>query len=805
MAHQGLQALPARDLVVPSSSAASVSGPVASDGLVAELLPYWRPDLPTHGSDFQSFVRQVVELAKILTGASGSAIAFRGEQGTICQARSGEGAPPLGAPVDTTSGISKQCLDSGTSLRCEDIVTDGRVDPEISQAIGIRAVAVVPIYSDGGISGILEVFSSTPGIFTDQHLKRLQQLADWVGSAANTPSEKPICGSNVDVQLNGHPDITLLVELEPAYRAFFRNLADLVSLRSPARLARSSSQMHGWNDVLVDSHIPWQGFLESVFLHIVVAGMLSGLSRISSRELLVSPRPLREAHVTYYPFSQSFPARGSSRPAVHPRGQHTSAHQEVIRTSRDREPRGASGTRGTDDGQKIRALTTPPPAMPMFAISRLRKPGLGAETSVLPPPDIDEAEARQSHLPNFPVIAPPPDFSGGSGLRVINAPRAVVVPPSPDARVLVTSSALIDRGQRGRGSAGVADISIVPPAPSLNDRAVLTYTATGVISTTGVQVVAPPPSVQVRAKGDAAARAISLGGGVSQVVLPPPSLDGAGNSGGGGRGESLAASSSQVVPPPPSMQNGGSFGGGGRANSLADGGSQVVPPPPSLQNGGNYGGGGRISSLGHAASQVVPPPPSVQFGAGGNSGAGARASSLARARAEGVLPPASAQGEGNSKLGGARVAKDVSTSSVPEAGVDRMHPIFQDVQLRVIGLAWAPPRSSYFSNFEVFIAEKWLNKKVSQFIKLVYVFLPYQRRLSEYGPDGLKVRRLRVTRDSTCDESLMQMMWPEGENGPTGSHHSGDALASPSTDRNDVLPCYRTTADDYQRAVSRSR
>jgi hypothetical protein len=134
-----------------------------------------------------------------------------------------------------------------------------------------------------------------------------------------------------------------------------------------------------------------------------------------------------------------------------------------------------------------------------------------------------------------------------------------------------------------------------------------------------------------------------------------------------------------------------------------------------------------------------------------------------------------------------------------------MHPIFQNVQLRVIGLAWAPPRSSYFSNFEVFIAEKWLNKEESQLIKLVYVFLPYQRQLSEYGPDGLKVRRLRVTRDSTCDESLMQMMWPEGENGPTGSHHSDDALASTSTDHNNELPCYRTTADDYQRAVSRSR
>jgi hypothetical protein len=173
------------------------------------------------------------------------------------------------------------------------------------------------------------------------------------------------------------------------------------------------------------------------------------------------------------------------------------------------------------------------------------------------------------------------------------------------------------------------------------------------------------------------------------------------------------------------------------------------------------------------------------------------------------LPRASAHGDGNSKPGGkpggATVAKDISTSSVPETGGDRKHPIFQDVQLRVISLAWAPSRSSYFSSFEVFIAEKWLSNNESEFIKLVYEFLPYQQRLSEYGSYALKIHRLRVTRDSTCDESLMQMAWPEGESGTPASHHSGDALASTAPDRNNALPCYRTTADDYRRAVSRGR
>jgi hypothetical protein len=734
----------------------SVAESVARDGHVAELLPFQRPDLSNHDSDFQRLVTNIVELAKILTGARGSAIAFRGEQGTICRARSGEGAPPLGALVDTTSGISKQCLDSGASLRCDDIATDGRVDSEISQAIGIRALAVVPVYSNGDnnddICGILEVFSNTPGVFTDHHLKTLQQLATWVGSAANMPSEAPICGSNVDVQLHGHPDVTLLVALEPAYRAFFGNLADLVLLRSSARAAGSSSQMHGWNDVLVESHIPWKRFIESVFLHVVVVGVLLGLSRIWPRELLVSPPPLRAAHVVYYPVSQSFPAQESSPPAVHPKRQHTPAHQEVIRAGRNHEPLAASGTRGANDGQETHALTTPSPSMPMVATNRSRKPELGVAV-LPPPPEIDEAGTRKSHQLDFSVVAPPPDLSGGPGLPRINAPRAAVVPPPPDVRGSMKSAGLIDATQLGGRSAPAADISIVPPPPSLNDRAILIHGATGVPSKIGVQVVAPPSSIQDRDKLDARASGISPGNGVSQVVPPPPSLEGAGNS---------------VA--------------GARANSLPYGGSQVVPPPPS-----------------------------VQFGAGDNSGATGRGrdSSRAGARAEGVLPPASAQSDGNSKpggeLGGTTVAKDISTSSVPEAGGDRKHPIFQDVQLRVISLTWAPSRSSYFSSFEVFVAEKWLNNNESELIKLVYEFLPYQQRLSEYGSYELKVHKLRVKRDSTCDETLMQMAWPEGENGPPASHHSGDALASTAPDRNNALPCYRTTADDYRRAVSRGR
>ena len=122
--------------------------------------------------------------------------------------------------------------------------------------------------------------------------------------------------------------------------------------------------------------------------------------------------------------------------------------------------------------------------------------------------------------------------------------------------------------------------------------------------------------------------------------------------------------------------------------------------------------------------------------------------------------------------------------------------------MKVISLAWAPPRSSYFSSFEVFIAQKWVNKDKTEMIKLVYVFLPYQKRLSEYGVEIRKIRRLRVTRDPSCDESLMQLAWPEG-GGRSASDHANSACRTPKTVT--FSPCYRTTADEYRHAVSRNR
>ena len=57
----------------------------------------------------------------------------------------------------------------------------------------------------------------------------------------------------------------------------------------------------------------------------------------------------------------------------------------------------------------------------------------------------------------------------------------------------------------------------------------------------------------------------------------------------------------------------------------------------------------------------------------------------------------------------------------------------QEIEVRLIALAVEYPRSSFFSNDEVFVAEQELSKEESRFIKLVYDFLPYQSPLSDSG------------------------------------------------------------------------
>jgi TonB family protein len=158
----------------------------------------------------------ITETARNLTGAAGAAIAMRKDDRIVCQARCGEGAPPVGASLSPDSGISGQCLRSGLIQHCTDTDNDTRVDAELCRLLGLRSIAVVPIRGWEAINGILEVVSSEPHAFSEQNLVHLQELAALAERArASLPKSSP------SVQGAQHREVATAVPLSERVIEFF--------------------------------------------------------------------------------------------------------------------------------------------------------------------------------------------------------------------------------------------------------------------------------------------------------------------------------------------------------------------------------------------------------------------------------------------------------------------------------------------------------------------------------------------------------------------------------------------------------
>jgi TonB family protein len=126
-------------------------------------------------------LNEVVEQARLATGATGAAIALGRAGEMVCRATTGGNAPDLGMRLETTSGLSGACLQSGKIQLCSDTATDPRVDAEACLRLGVRSILVLPL-SDGPSAakapfGIMEVFSARAHAFGERDVSTLEVLA----------------------------------------------------------------------------------------------------------------------------------------------------------------------------------------------------------------------------------------------------------------------------------------------------------------------------------------------------------------------------------------------------------------------------------------------------------------------------------------------------------------------------------------------------------------------------------------------------------------------------------------------------
>lgn len=121
-------------------------------------------------------LREILEEACLVTGATGAAIALARGKEMVCRANAGTDAPDLGVCLDLHNGLSGTCIQTRQLQQCTDTETDPRVDRQVCRQLGVRSIAVLPVLQGSELLGVFEVLSSRPNAFGQNELHSLRDL-----------------------------------------------------------------------------------------------------------------------------------------------------------------------------------------------------------------------------------------------------------------------------------------------------------------------------------------------------------------------------------------------------------------------------------------------------------------------------------------------------------------------------------------------------------------------------------------------------------------------------------------------------
>lgn len=164
----------------------------------------------------------LVDLALVLSGATGVAIAVAEPGEMVCCAGSGALACDTGKRIDVRSGLLGLCFRTGEVLSSVDVKVDERVDRAAAGELGAKSAIAVPLCSGAAILGVLEAVSSELNAFGDCAVCNLKGMAELIAHS---------------ISIGGNSNHASLVEMTP------RNVATGAS-RGPFTL-RTSPQESG--------------------------------------------------------------------------------------------------------------------------------------------------------------------------------------------------------------------------------------------------------------------------------------------------------------------------------------------------------------------------------------------------------------------------------------------------------------------------------------------------------------------------------------------------------------------------------
>ncbi|MFZ0481739.1 MAG: N-acetylmuramoyl-L-alanine amidase, partial [Terriglobales bacterium] len=98
----------------------------------------------------------------------------------VCRAAAGSHSVPKGTHLESESRFLQESLESGTSLRCDDVETDAGFQHDFARQSGARSSVVVPLCGRRERMGVLQAFSAAPRAFTDWDVRCLELFGELV-------------------------------------------------------------------------------------------------------------------------------------------------------------------------------------------------------------------------------------------------------------------------------------------------------------------------------------------------------------------------------------------------------------------------------------------------------------------------------------------------------------------------------------------------------------------------------------------------------------------------------------------------
>jgi hypothetical protein len=143
-------------------------------------------------------VTAVAQICEAMS-ASGAVVAVCDPQGVRCLTSTGD-APAVGSRLQPDSEFTRQCLETGTVVLCQDAENDPRIRPSVAQSLRLGSAVAVPIHAQGSVVGVIEVFSYKPSAIYATDVDVLKQLAGLFA---------PIIAPNAILETQPHVDETI--------------------------------------------------------------------------------------------------------------------------------------------------------------------------------------------------------------------------------------------------------------------------------------------------------------------------------------------------------------------------------------------------------------------------------------------------------------------------------------------------------------------------------------------------------------------------------------------------------------------